>query len=127
MEATHELFSIYVVYDDKLTRPIRCTLAYLKCSIFFVLSAVFYQNYSVSTTICLVNIVGLTFSLLISFIKVLLLNEGLPKLAGIAFVIIGIGVSWISILSFATKEDPEIANAWTIAYLISQLIDSLII
>ena len=116
----HEFFQIFFRYDDKLSRPQRFSIFYLKINVLIALSGLFSQAMNEVQSILFSIICALFLTIPMNVIEYLLISRRcFLRSLGVFFLVGMTLVSMYASLTVAAIMGKTRSNQWTSSYLIS--------
>ena len=118
----HELFSIFFLFNDKLSRPVRFTIYYMKVTSVMALSGVFSQSLNQIQALLLSVIMAVAIGVPIAIICALFKTR-YTKCIAFLLTLGFIGITLYISLGVSALMGVESANIWAQTYIQSWLFD----
>ena len=118
----HEFFSIFMKYDEKLSRPIRFCVFYLKILLILAISGLFSQQMNEYQALLLSILSTIIVNIPLIILQILLRSSFfLLKSLGAILTIASILVSLYAILTVAALMGKDESTKWAINYVTSYI------
>lgn len=118
LSTQHPFFSIYVLYKESFSRPMRYNFFYMRIIVYMTSTAVFAGQYNIIQVVFLSVLTGALFAVC-SFLLQFMLARPMLKCCGVLLMMFITIFCWYSVLIVAALMGEDKANRWALDYAIA--------
>lgn len=105
----HEILSIFTVFDQESSRPVRFAMVYIRLVFEMAIEGLFQENLSIAQLIMVAILLGQVSNIVLRGVKGCLEAKQMLKIVGFICVFLCIVLSWyIVLVQIAGMERPEV-------------------